>query len=95
MVVMRILRPQEHLRLIDQCLLGAMREGKSRSAWRTCADGPMGCALRPELCVILCLGKGLALLRFQDFIFGDCFAILCASKDCRSLMWGSDVVHCV
>ena len=45
----------------------------------------------------ICLGWcGASSFMVSEFYFsGDLFAILSASEDSRSLMGGSDVVHCV
>ena len=41
------------------------------------------------------VGVGLTFSIVSGFYFWDSFATICASEDSRSLMGGSDVVHCV
>ena len=70
--------------------------GKLRLACQTCVDGLIGCApgQQPLCSNMHWLVRGQLFYGF-GLLFSDCFAILCAYGDSRSLMGGSDVARCV
>ena len=97
MVALRIMRPQERLRLKDQCLVGAYVRGviafgaPNLRGWsyRLCTGAAT------TVIIQALVGAGPTLSWFRDFISLGFFTILCASEGSRSFMGGSDVVHCV
>ena len=97
MVALRIMRPQERLRLKDQCLLGAYVRGVIAFGAPNLRGGSYRLCTGAATTVIIqaLVGAGPTLSWFRDFIFLGFFTILCASEGSRSFMGGSDVVHCV
>ena len=97
MVVLRSMRSQEHLQVKDQCLSKAYRQGEIVFGAPNLPGWSYRLCSRPATIVIIdaLVGVAPAFPWFCNFFLGDSFTISCASKDSRSIMRGSDVVHCV
>ena len=86
------------LQLKDQCLMGIYTRGETafgtlnlRGWFYRLGVGAASTVLK--ICLGWCGANSLMVSGF--YVSGDLFTILSTSKDSRSLMGGSDVVHCV